>query len=403
MKKLLFLILAALFLAACTTGINQCIDDGFCSPQEKFSGDCYDCSPDLEVSDIYYHGFWTDDSGNAHVDFEARIVNKGVDYEGPVSVVWSYEGPSNGGLTSNEEIVYLGKQDMSFNGGFDISKGRFNQNFNLEVNEYEPDTYTSENLVLDANTQYKITVSVTPVEAADLDESNNVNSLIFEPIEQPGESYSDFLIERDVEPYVYERSSKNTNDSQLESGKRYTFDVYGADYEERYLGYETDVDVATFGGISPKELVDNFLTVIADEAEVSLDTYKGHNVYVIYVNGAGDNDEGAVIWYTADVVVWIGAEGFSVREPDELITAYLDRYPSTVDAEVDTPTEVVILDLELNIRDFFSIDGSSYEVELTGGNTDAETAVLSVNGIRETFSVNQRKIVNGLFVTMTSI
>jgi hypothetical protein len=38
MKKILFLILAALSLAACTTVTNQCVDDGICSSQEEDKG-----------------------------------------------------------------------------------------------------------------------------------------------------------------------------------------------------------------------------------------------------------------------------------------------------------------------------------------------------------------------------
>jgi hypothetical protein len=131
MKKISLLLglLSLLFLSACAS--QSCVEDNFCSVDEKIRGNCADCQPDFAVdaqdAQIYYNT-----EANL-VDAWVCVDNKNGEYTDQVEIGWALSSSKEYRGEYEQQSVYFDSSDVRGNFDINANKGNINSYLNVQL------------------------------------------------------------------------------------------------------------------------------------------------------------------------------------------------------------------------------------------------------------------------------
>lgn len=302
MKKVLIsviLLLTVFLITGCVVPSKRCVNDDFCSNNEKFLGNCDDCMPDFTISELEANYY------DEKVNIFYCVENLNGEYTGELDITYQVYGANSIGTEQTTKNAYFDSNEFESYVRYNIRKGDIDFDASITSERRQVNCW-QESKSVGPDSKYSVFITINSNDKVEeLNYNNNQRSLTIEGTEF---HFPEILIEEDVDGYVYIESLYGTDE---EFGV--DFEMYLASYE--YENYEAIAYVIRTKGVTEAQtLFDGFV----EDNDLNI-SGKYENVYEL------DDYEKAYVWLSEeDVIVTIGEKEF----PDQLLEAYIVRYPT---------------------------------------------------------------------------
>jgi hypothetical protein len=385
-----FVIVALIAVSGCSPTKLSCVNDGFCSLDEKYLGTCGDCKPDFVVESQNLYAYYNPSTGL--IDASVCVKNTNGEYEGDVSVGW-YVCTSRDCQSAYEtQKAYFSAPSVESHAYLTVKKGQvfFDSQFLSNREQY---SCFSKQFTVNPSSDYWVNFNINGDQRVDELKFDNDWGQFY--VKGVAEHYPDILLEYNLGAkgeYAYQDSHQQTV-SESAGDTVYNINVYNANYlvataevsssSQAAIGYFESVALA-------KSYLDRQMSLSSGRFSV-IKLSNGVDVFA--------GSDGTYAWQSDDKIVVV-SDFFWTGQPAEsnpLALAYSDKYFPT-GTPLPTPcvgSGMTEIELRINgktaITDLlkggdvrtYTVGGRDYEVTVLAINPgNVPTASFMVNGVK---------------------
>jgi hypothetical protein len=330
-------VVALVIFSGCTPERLSCIDDGFCSPDEKYIGTCGDCKPDFVVESQDMYASYNASTGM--IDASVCVKNTNGGYEGDVSVGWFACASKDCKPSYETEIASFSPPAVESHPYLAVRKGQAIFSSQL-VDAKEQHSCFSKQFTVQPSGDYWVHFMINEDQkVAELKFDNNYATY---SLKSAAEHYPDILLEYKlgIRGEIAYLDSGLRRLQETMSSKPYNIGVYAAHYAPALVPASAapsdgnpevaaDNSYASIGVFESEGLAKSYLEgflVSTAGMRMNLSKTKLSNNAAVYLSNKGDHR--SYFWQSGNKIVYVEdseREGYAVGS-EPLASAYSARY-----------------------------------------------------------------------------